>query len=442
MENKRKNLKNNVRNKHTEDEAYSQKDRKKARKKFRVGRLLTVIFALIYVPSLFYWFYGNSIATDIIRIGKIEDSINVNALLVRDETVLKAPFNGEYIPHVEEGNKISAYSTVATVVDDSSLKLLKEINDINTKILAAQKEKNKNKEIFNQDIVKIENEIGRKVKLIVAEMNSNRLSRIKQIKYEIDELIKKKAEIIGDDGIDSIYIKTLKEQRDKLMKNMNTSISEKKTDSSGIVSYIVDGYESILKPQAIGQLTPEVFESILTEKTVERDISDRKVEADKPFAKVINDFQYQIVVCLKSEQNTLLEKGKKLLIRINDINRKMTGTVEFVSKEQDGKQIIAIRADKYTGEIAGLRRVNIDLVKSSYEGLTVPLKSLRNVDLNMNTAEIVILKGDIASVREVKIIGRNNEYAVVEAMDRSKGIYLYDTYILNPHNIQDGQVIN
>jgi putative membrane fusion protein len=418
-------------------------ENKSGKRRFKTGRLLLIIFVLVYIPSLIYWFYGNTVATDIVHTGVIEDSMNINALLVRDETVLKAPFSGEYIPQVDEGDKVAAYSTVATVLDSSSSRLLDEINEINKKILSTQKEKSKSKEIFNQDITKIENEIGLKVAMIADEVNNNRFNRIKQIRYEIDGLIEKKAEIIGNDGTDDVYIKSLKEQKNKLMNDINTSMLEKKSDSSGMVSYIIDGYESILNPQAVDKLTPEIFENILSEEVIERDLSNRKVEADKPYAKIINDFQYQIIVCLKSDSNDFFEIGKRVSIRINDINKQIRCTVAFVSEEYEGKQIIAISADKYIGELSGVRKINIDLIKSSYDGLMVPLRCLRNISTNNMTAELVLLKGDIASVREAKIIGKNNEYAIVEAIDKSnKGIYLYDTYITNPQNIQDGQVIN
>lgn len=457
MNNKRKNSMNSMEKKYSKDKAayspkkpYRPEDHKdhkkeKAGKKFRAGKLLVILFGAMYLPSLFYWFYGDSVTTDIIRIGKIEDSVNADALLVRDITVLEAPFDGEYIPHVEEGEKVPANFAVATAVADSSIKLLKEMNEINAKILAAQKSTEKNIELYGSDILKIEDEIGRKINLLAIEANNNRLNKIKQIKNEIDRLMDKKIEILGNGEDGNVYIKSLKEQKEKLMENMKSGMFEIKTGSPGIVSYVVDDYESILNPQAIEQLTPELFEKILGEKQPVFDMGDREIKSNEPFAKVIKDFKYYVVVCLKHGQNTSWKKGGKVQLRINDINRKMTGTVEYISGEQDGKQIIAISVDRYTGEISGLRKINVDLINSSYEGLTVPVKSLRNIwnaGADLRKAEIVILKGNTASVREVIIVEDNGDYAVIEPANKNKGVYLYDTYVLNPENIQDEQVIN
>ncbi|NLC67274.1 MAG: hypothetical protein GX754_00480 [Clostridiaceae bacterium] len=465
MDNKRKNYlsdegKKSAKSKaHShEEKAYSQEksayghgktyyleERGKARKKSRMGKLLAVLFVAMYLPSLFYWFYGNTVTTDIMRMGKIENSINADALLVRDVVVLEAPFDGEYIPHMEEGEKVPASFPVATVVSASSIKLLKDMNDINAKILAARKSMEKAGELFGADIQKIEDEIGRKVNLLAVEVNSNRLNRVKQIKSEIDRLIDKKFEILGSGEDENVYIKALKEEKKKIMKSMEACMVEIKTESPGIVSYVVDGYENILNPRSIEQLTPEIIENILGEKMRVLDIGEREVKSNEPFAKVIKDFKYYVVACLKQGQDASWTKGDRVLLRINDINRTMSGIVEFISGEQDGKRVMAISVDRYLGEMSGLRRINVDLIKSSHEGLIVPMKSLRNIRIagaDLKKAEIIILKGNVASVREVIIVSDNGDYAIIEPANKSKGVYLYDTYVLNPENIQDEQVIN
>lgn len=414
----------------------------KNRKKFRLLKIIMAVFILIYIPCLIYWFIGSRIvATDIIRTGKIEDSVNVNALLIRDELVLKAPIDGEYIPYIDEGYKVAAKSVVAAVVDNSYSEIINELNAIDEKILTAMKETGVGAEIFSSDISKIESDIESKIGLLVEELNSNRFDKIKKIKYEIDKLMQKKTEISGGSYDDHVYIKTLKEQKNKLMQNLNKGMYESISDISGVVSYNIDGYEEVLTPDGIDKLTPEIFESIMTAKIIQKDIGNWKVEMGKPYVKVVKDFQYQIAVCMDSDKSGFLVKGKKVLLRINDINKQMRGSVSYVSEDMNGKKIIVILVDKYLSEIVGLRKVNVDLIKSSYEGLIVPLKSLRNIDYNLATAEIVLLKGDTASVRTVKIVGYNDEYAVVESESKTRGISLYDTYIKDPENIVDGQVV-
>jgi len=52
--------------------------------------------------------------------------------------------------------------------------------------------------------------------MIADEVNNNRFNRIKQIRYEIDGLIEKKTEIIGNDGSDDVYIKIFKRAKKQI----------------------------------------------------------------------------------------------------------------------------------------------------------------------------------------------------------------------------------
>ena len=120
----------------------------------------------------------------------------------------------------------------------------------------------------------------------------------------------------------------------------------------------------------------------------------------------------------------------------------MKSTIEYVSEKKSGKYMIALKIDKYANELSSSRKLNVDLIKSTYEGLMVPIRSLLDINLTKMVANIVIMKANYASVREVVIKGINNEYAVVTSGNTEQGISLYDTYIINPKNIHDGQVIS
>ena len=194
--------------------------KKTKRAKTKRKSIVVIAFILIYVPSLFNWLYGNNVSTGIIYSGKIEDSINTNALIIREEELIESSFDGKYIPISEEGEKVAANSVIATVLKESSSSLLDEVNEINQKIIFAQNEKNEVSDVFSQDIQKLDNEIGYKVNSLIGELNNNRMDNIKKLKTEIDEIIQRKVVIIGNEQSEDVYIKSLKEQKDKLEKQM------------------------------------------------------------------------------------------------------------------------------------------------------------------------------------------------------------------------------
>ena len=66
-----------------------------------------------------------------ITMGEIEDSISTKGYIIRDETVIKAPYSGRYIKDVDEGEKIQANQRIATVLKDGDDEyVLEEIRKI------------------------------------------------------------------------------------------------------------------------------------------------------------------------------------------------------------------------------------------------------------------------------------------------------------------------
>ena len=155
-------------------------------------------FLLLYLPSLFHWLSRDYVSSDILRIGSIEESVNAEGLLIRDEVLLKpSPADGKFIPEVSDGDRIPAFCRVATISDRASLDLLKKLEEVNEKIINAQNEKAKKTDFFSADMAKIDEVIGQQVQEIIFECNSKSLSDISRLRLEVDEQIAKKAAIAG-----------------------------------------------------------------------------------------------------------------------------------------------------------------------------------------------------------------------------------------------------
>jgi len=415
---------------------------KQKRKKGRLGGIFILIFTFLYVPSLLHWMFGRDITTDILRIGLVEDAINVDAYIVRDEKLFESPFDGKYIPNALEGEKVSAGYKVAMVLNESSIEIINKIEEYELKIIEAQNEKNKNINFFSEDVDKIENQIEEKVKQIIEESNNNSMLKVGQLQGDIDELIKKKISIIGGMSSADVYIDDLKKNRDKLQRQIDSNTVSLVAELPGIVSYFIDGYEGELTPESIETLTPEYLESI-NPKEVSTVSGDRIVEANKPYVKIINGIEYNIVFALKQDDAGSFETGDSVNVRINDIDREIAGTISYKSDVIDGKQIIAVKLDRYMEETTALRKINIDLIRKSREGFRVPLKSLMDIDMDKMTAKIAIVKANCAYIRDVKISVISDDFAIITNLEDSdkNGVSLYDTYIVNPKNIEEGQII-
>jgi predicted transcriptional regulator len=59
-------------------------------------------------------------------------------------------------------------------------------------------------------------------------------------------------------------------------------------------------------------------------------------------------------------------------------------------------------------------------------------------------AKLGIVKVNYANFKEVKIIGRDQEYAIIDNIEEqnTNNIGLYSQFIVNPENIKEGQMIS
>jgi len=415
---------------------------KNKRKKVRRGSMVILVFMLVYIPSVMHWVYGKNISTEIIRIGYLEDSVNANGYILRDSVLYKSPYDGKYIPEVLEGERVPANFRIATILNKSSVKLLELLEEKNLKIIKAQNERSETQSIFSEDIKKIENEIGKKVKLIIEDSNMNRLSGTVRLEEEISDLIQKKAGIVGGTATSDTYINSLKKEKEILQGQVDSNTKDIFSESPGVVSYVVDEYEEVLNPSALEELTPKFLESIKGEQPV-INAKDKDVACEKPFVKIINGSEFYIAALLEEKDAAQFKVDDTIKLRINDLGVETDCKVGFKSEKIDGKYIIAVKVNRFISETSALRKINIDLIRNSHKGLKVPLKSLRNFNSEEMKAKIVLVKANCASVCDVKIEGKDNEFAVISSLDGgySKGVSLYDTYIINPENVEEGQII-
>lgn len=413
------------------------------RKNFKTGSLLVILFLGIYIPSLVHWLSGNTTETEILRMGSIEDAITLEGYIIRDEEVLKTPFEGKCITTVSEGAKIPAGFKVATVLNSSSETLLEDMKALDIQIVKAHKEKLQNQDIFSEDINKIENEISRKVRLIQDENNKNSLVNIKQLRADIDGLISKEASIFGKTSGADAYVTSLELEKQKLQQQINANTRDIYSPFPGTVSYMLDGNEEVLKPEGISSLTPKFLENLKLGQMENTEIRNN-VQAGKPVAKIIKDIYSNFVFVLEPEQAVLFKVDDSVKVRVREIDKLVDGVVDYKSAEEDGKYIISIKVDRGTGEMSSLRKLYADIVRRSYQGLKVPLKSLRDISEDGTRAKIVLVVANAAKIMDVKIKGKDTEFAIIENIEEkaNEGISLYSAYAVNPANIQEGQEIN
>ncbi len=409
----------------------------------RIGTLILIVFLMIYLPSLLYLMYSNDIETDILRMGKIEVIQNIDGVFVRNEEIINSPDTGNCVMNAVEGEKVPAFYKIASVVKNVPVSTYEELKKKELEISKAQNAQKENAAIFSGDKNKLDNEIIEKVKTLVEQSKNGSLVESYDTVTKIDDIVYRKSDIFGDSSKSAQYINKLKSEKAAIESKLNNNIKEIRTSSSGLVSFAIDGYEKKLTPEFIRNATPADLEKI-TAKETNRDFNLIDAQKGEPIAKLVKDLDNYLITAVDEESSKALTLDKEVTIRINDTGFSIDAVIIYSSNVIDGKRIVGFKFDTGLNETVGLRRINADIVLSSKSGLKVPRSAILNIDKEKMTAEIVLVKGISASIKKVQISGMNDDVVIIDNIEGETSIQsvLYNTYVLNPKNIQEGQIIN
>lgn len=411
-------------------------------KRATIGGLLFFLFILLYIPSLMNWLSGRHIASDVIRNGIIEEYIQSSAIIIRDEKLLPpSPIEGRYIAEIGEGERTPAFSSIAMVMNKTSDKLLKDIEDINSKIVKARLEKAEKTDFFSDDLNKLDDDIGMEVRKLIVACNSGDFQDMARYRNEIGKIVEKKAEIVGGSSTDS-YIASLQKQKNDIQGKINRNTVEIKSETSGVVSYVIDGFETQLTPAILKKLTTDEIDKI-TQQYSGLAFGDGTVKAGVPAAKIIKGSDIYLAAAIPADKAAAFKAGGSIYLRINGTDIETTGVVNNINDGGDGRKVIVVKIGRGVDTLSSQRIVSVDFISKTEEGLKVPLKCLRDISADGRHARIMLIKYNVATNRTVDILCKDDEYAIISTPDGElkKTVNLYDTYILNPDNIAEGDII-
>ncbi len=431
---------------HTENQSDAASRKRATARRITYGSVLTFLFMLLYIPSVLNWLSGNSIIQDVIRNGFIENYSNFDAVIIRNEVLLEpSTITGKCIAEIEEGERTAAYSRIATVTNDTSEDLLLEMERLNARIVKVQMENAEKADFFSEDLAKLDNEIALEVQDMILACNARDFEKMGRNRDDIFMIVEKKAEIVGKNSSDS-YIESLLIQKDIVQDEIDSNTTEVRSNVSGVVSYTIDGYETQLTTDSLGSLTPEYLDRLI-EGNMQRQAATGKIQAGSPAAKIIKGTDTYLAASIPKQEAMDFEEGKNIKLRVNDIGLETNGAIEKVITSDSDRAVVVITISRGTELLSTSRVVNIDFISTIEEGLKVPLKSLRNISEDGSRGTIMLNKYNIAVLRNVDIVCSDEEYAIIRTPEEDygksgKAINLYDTYIMNPDRLEEGDIID
>lgn len=391
--------------------------------------IILVLLILCYISYAMYLLIVNPTDTYIVKEGSVSEEDTSTGYIIRNEYVEKRDNyeNGIY-QITSEGQKVAKSDSIFRYYSDSEKETTQKINELNYKIQnILEQEKNPS----SADIKAIENQIEDQIEG-VRELNN--YQEITEYKSNIDSLMSKKINFIGDSTENSEIKKLIKERKtyEGKLKNGSEYIV---APISGIVSYRVDGLEEYFSEDNFSQMTEEYLES--------KDLKTGQIIAtSNECGKVIDNFKCYIAVTMNSERAMEAKVGDNVTIRTS-LDKEEKAKIVHIN-EESGKRTIIFQINKMTENLINHRKIAVDIIWWNKSGLKVPNQAI----IEENGLNYVVRnKAGIQSKILVKIERKTDKFSIISTykadelkelgfneqdIKNYKKIKNYDEILLNP----------
>ena len=362
----------------------------------KIIAILSAIVIISYIAYAVYLLIVHSDDTYVITQGTISQEDESVGYIIRDEQVKKIDnyTNGIYAI-ASEGQRVAINEPIFRYYSDTEKQITEQITEINYKI---QDLLEKDKSVTSADIKAIENQIENKVE----DINTlNNYQEINEYKKNIDTLISKKINFIGD-VTENKEVKSLIQERKTLENKLKNGSEYQRAPKSGIVSYRVDGLEE--------KLTTENFD-IINEKYLDSFglKTGQIISASNESGKVIDNFKCYIAITLNSKEAMQAKVNDKVKIRIS--NDEEDAKIIQIN-EESGKRTIIFEMNQMSENLINHRKIAVDVIWWDVSGLKVPNQAL----IKENELYYVIRdKAGVQSKILVKVKKQTDKYAIIES---------------------------
>ena len=351
-----------------------------------------------------------------------------SGFVVREEELLYSQY-GTTVLNCAEGAHVAANDTVATGYRSEDAKTRQtRIDELSGQIEQLQYAWSAVSSVYDQaaldaDIAGDLAQLSRY--LALRDMNS-----VSDLSPELKGLILRRTGSDSDSGSLQARISTLQAELETLEAQSAGDTSAILAGKAGTFSAAVDGYESVLTPERLMEMTVAEFESVQPDET----------DANAIGRLVTSATWYYACVVPASELSGVEEGDRATLTFARDYYQPVTMLVARLGGNEAGSRLLVLSSDRALQNVTLLRQQSAEIVFTSYSGLRVPKSAVR---VENGQTGVYILEGTLAKWKPITILHDTGEsYVVTLDTSSTNNLWPGDELIINAKNLYDGKVVN
>lgn len=303
-----------------------------------IGVVIFVIIFIYVVFNVFMYFTETHIVPYEVEQGTMAANNIYNGLVLREENIYTSEYNGVVNYYIKEYSKVGFNDLIYSVDENGS---------VANKLNEAKKDAMQISNDVSEDIVDLLDNFQ-------SSYNSKDFYKVYTLKKEVNSLLNEALSLEALNQI-SDYANSAEG---------NNTFHRVYAQKDGIVSYYVDGYESV---------TVDTFNvDMLNEATYQR--NNLKVDADIKLGdavyKIINNEKWHIILPISAQ--LAQELNDDSLIRIRFVKDAKEMYAEYIIQEKDGVNFMVLTMKNGMIRYASERYLEIELLMAEETGLKIP----------------------------------------------------------------------
>lgn len=405
-------------------------------KKIRKGRVFAVVLILalvfIYAVYLVAKLVQNPTNTFMVTNGKISQEESDIGYIIREETVVKGKnYKNGMVKIKNEGEKVAKGDSVFRYYSSGEEELKNKIAELDVEIQSLMQNE---KSSFPSDVKLLESQIEKELDSIYG---LNNAQKIQEYKKNINSYITKKAKISSPSNS---RLKELLSQREEYENRLTSDSENVNAPESGIVSYRVDGLESVLTTENFTKFNKSFLQDLKLK-------TGQTVASNEEVGKIINNYQCYIVFNSNTNEAKNSKMGDTIKIRVQNSDT-VKASVENIIDEDDESKTITVKITNDVEKLIAYRKISFDIIWWDAEGFRIPNEAIKEEN---GLSYVVRNRNGYYNKMLVKILKQNDEYCIVRQYKTEeleelgftssqiysmKNIALYDEIVLNPTDEQ------
>ena len=406
---------------------------------------------LAYFGLQTYRYFADPFTTTLAYSYQVEKSVSLSGYVVRQEQVLPDEGSGLLRLRREEGERVSRGGAVASVyADQSSLDRQTEIGALEARIEQLQ---------YAQDAA-VSSELSRKLDSQIMQnileyrkcLAEDRLAKAETCGGQLRALVLKRDYNYSENEDYSGQIQELQSRLKELKNQAAGSVQTITAPASGLYSAVVDGYETVLTPESLSDMTPSQLSAVRADSTVSSGVGKLILGDSWYYAASMSAADAEE---LQEASDALKKAGKSLTLRFaKSVERDLPVTVSRIGPEENGRCVVVFEGKTYLSRLTLLRQQSAQVVWDSTEGIRVPKEALRMEKVTVNSegqrvteeaTGVYCVVGMEARFKPVEVVYNGSSFLLVRsaAPEDRENLRLRpgDEVIITANGLYDGKVV-